>query len=311
VTTGDESAEPEAWRIVDEGWGRRAVDFATLSEPANCREYVTLHQRLGVGPDDRLLDIACGADLAVELAEARGARCAGIDASARLVAVARDRNPSADIRVGDMHALPWDDASFDVASSFRGIWGTTPGAVAEVRRVLAPGGRLGITVWCHIKRSPGAWALAPFTMASPPKVANQAAMVALGRPGVGEELLVDAGFVDIQRTEIAPSYGSSPTPPPMHARSRRPDPPSRPSRPSARKPSWRRRSPPPSTASATGCRFVLPSPSSATRLGSRRPPGAPVASTRRRRRVPASSRSWRRRPRCNVSTTRTSKRAGT
>jgi hypothetical protein len=27
------------WSTVDEGWGRKAVDFATLSEPANCREY--------------------------------------------------------------------------------------------------------------------------------------------------------------------------------------------------------------------------------------------------------------------------------
>ena len=37
--------------------------------------------------------------------------CAGIDASPRLVAVARDRNPDADLRVGDMHALPWDDGT--------------------------------------------------------------------------------------------------------------------------------------------------------------------------------------------------------
>jgi len=36
------------------------------------------------------------------------------------VAVARDRNPECDIRVGDMHALPWDPASFDVVTSFRG-----------------------------------------------------------------------------------------------------------------------------------------------------------------------------------------------
>ncbi len=198
----DESGSPGAWSLVDEGWGRRAADFATLSEPANCREYVALHQHLGVGPGDRLLDIACGAGLAVELAAARGATCAGIDASARLIAVARDRNPSADLRIGDMHALPWDDGNFDVATSFRGIWGTTPGAVVEAHRVLAPGGRLGITVWGHIKRSPGAWALSPFTMASPPKVANQAAMVALGRPGAGEELLAGVGFVDVHRTEI-------------------------------------------------------------------------------------------------------------
>ncbi len=127
-TSGDPSP---AWRQVDEGWGRRAVDFATLCEPANCREYVALHHHLGVGPGDRLLDMACGAGLAVELATAVGATCSGIDASPRLIAVARDRNPHADLRVGDMQDLPWPDASFDVVTSFRGIWGTTPDAVAE------------------------------------------------------------------------------------------------------------------------------------------------------------------------------------
>lgn len=188
--------------MVDEGWGRKAVDFATLSEPGNVREYVTIHQRLSVAEGDRLIDVACGAGLAIELASARGAVCAGIDASARLVAVARDRTPEADIRVGDMQALPWEDASFDVATSFRGIWRTTPGALAELHRVLAPGGRIGLTVWGHIKKSPGAWALAPFRMASTAKVDNQAAMVSLGRPGVGEEVLAGAGFVDIERVSV-------------------------------------------------------------------------------------------------------------
>jgi len=50
--------------MVDEGWGRRAVDFATLSEPGNCREYVAIHHRLGISEGDRLLDVACGAGLA-------------------------------------------------------------------------------------------------------------------------------------------------------------------------------------------------------------------------------------------------------
>lgn len=188
--------------MVDEGWGRLAVEFATLCEPTNCWEYVAMHQRLGVGPDDRLLDIACGAGLALELAALRGARCAGIDASPRLLAVAQDRSPDADLRVGDMQDLPWDDGSFDVATSFRGIWGTTPGAVVEAYRVLAPGGRIGLTVWGHIKASPGAWALAPFSLAAPPKVENQAAMVALGRPGAGEAFLQDAGFTDVERVDI-------------------------------------------------------------------------------------------------------------
>ena len=190
------------WTMVDEGWGRKVVDFATLSEPGNCREYVTMHHRLGVDAGDRLLDVACGSGLAIELARLRGASCSGIDASARLAAVARDRNPESDIRVGDMNALPWEPASFDVVTSFRGIWGTTPGAVAEIHRVLRPGGRAGITVWGHLKVSPGAWALAPFRLAEAAKVDNQAAMVSLGRPGAGEQLLASHGFLDVERVDV-------------------------------------------------------------------------------------------------------------
>ena len=194
--------DEDQWRGVDEGWGRQAVDFAALAEPSNAREYVTIHHRVGVGAGDRLLDIACGSGLALELAGLRGAQCAGIDASPRLIAVARDRNPDADLRVGDMNALPWEDDTFDVVTSFRGIWGTTPHAVAEALRVLAPGGRLGLTVWGHIKASPGAWAMVPFLLAEEPKVQNQAAMVALGRPGAGEALLADVGFTEIERIDV-------------------------------------------------------------------------------------------------------------
>ena len=190
------------WETVDQGWGRKAVDFSALSEPHNCREYVAVHHRLGVDAGDRLLDVACGSGLALELAGLRGASCSGIDASPRLVAVARDRNPECDIRIGDMHALPWDPASFDVVTSFRGIWGTTPEAVAEIYRVLRPGGRVGITVWGHLKASEGVWALAPLVLASAEKVGNQAVMVSLGRPGAGEQLLGSYGFADIERLDV-------------------------------------------------------------------------------------------------------------
>lgn len=191
-----------SWEMVDEGWGRRAVEFSTLSEPSACREYVAVHQRLGIGPGDRVLDVACGSGLALELATVRGAACAGIDASPRLVAVAADRNPDGDIRVGDMEQLPWDDESFDVVTSFRGIWGTTPAAVDEARRVLVPGGRLALTVWGNVGKSPGAWMLAPFLWATDDKVSHQADMVALGRPGVGEAFLAERGFDVDERFEI-------------------------------------------------------------------------------------------------------------
>ncbi len=190
------------WEMVDEGWGRRAVEFATLNEPSNCREYVAVHHRLAFGDGDRVLDVACGSGLSLELARIRGATCSGIDASPRLVAVARDRNPDCDIRVGDMQALPWEDDSFDVVTSFRGIWGTTPGAVVEARRVLVPGGRLAMTVWGNVGKSPGAWALAPLSWAREEQVRHQAEMVALGRPGVGESFLHERGFDVDERFEI-------------------------------------------------------------------------------------------------------------
>jgi SAM-dependent methyltransferase len=200
--TSKPDRDPNAWTLVDEGWGRRAVDFSTLSEPANCREYVALHHLLRIDAGDRLLDVACGSGLAIELARLRGARCAGIDASVRLIDVARFRNPESDVRVGDMHDLPWSDGAFDVVTSFRGIWGTTPDAVREINRVLRTGGRVGLTVWGHLKISPGVWALAPFRLAAEAKVDNQAAMVSLGRPGAGETLLGACGFVDVRRTQV-------------------------------------------------------------------------------------------------------------
>ena len=191
-----------SWRMVDEGWGRRAAEFATLWEPATCREYVALHHRLGLGAGHRLLDVACGSGLALELARVVGVTGAGIDASQRLVAIAQDRNPDFDIRVGDMQALPWDDESFDVVTSFRGIWGTTPAAVDEARRVLVDGGRLGITVWGNVGKSPGGWMLTPYLWATEEQVQHQADMVALGRPGIGEAFLDERGFDVAERFEI-------------------------------------------------------------------------------------------------------------
>jgi SAM-dependent methyltransferase len=187
------------WEMVDEGWGRKAADFASIAEPSNAREYVFVHSQLGLEPGERLLDIACGSGLAIELARMRGAECAGIDASRRLVEVAWDRNPGSDIRVGDMNTLPWDDESFDLATSFRGIWGTTPEALIDVRRVLRPGGRFAMTVWGNVSKSPGAWMFIPFLWAEEARIENQAQMVSLGRPGVGEAFLSDGGFEPEER----------------------------------------------------------------------------------------------------------------
>jgi hypothetical protein len=59
-------ANSPAWHTVDEGWGRKAVDYSVLSEPSNSREYVAVHHRLAVDAGDGLLDAACGSGLAME-----------------------------------------------------------------------------------------------------------------------------------------------------------------------------------------------------------------------------------------------------
>jgi SAM-dependent methyltransferase len=74
--------------------------------------------------------------------------------------------------------------------------------VDEAHRVLAPGGRLAITVWGNVGKSPGAWTMLPFRWATDAKVAHQADMVALGRPGVGERFLDERGFDVAERFEV-------------------------------------------------------------------------------------------------------------
>jgi ubiquinone/menaquinone biosynthesis C-methylase UbiE len=131
------------WQHVDVGWGRCAPEFAYLFENLHWREYLHLLDQTGVGLGTRYLDIACGSGLAVRLAYERGARVTGLDASARLAALAGARSPEADIQVGDMFAMPFPDHSFEVATSFRGIWGNCLDALREARRVVRPGGKWG------------------------------------------------------------------------------------------------------------------------------------------------------------------------
>jgi ubiquinone/menaquinone biosynthesis C-methylase UbiE len=135
------------WREAGEAWGNRAADWAYLWEPYARSANRAVFDQLAVAEGTRLLDIACGSGFAAHLASERGATVSGIDASAGLVTIARARTPNGDFRVGDMFALPFPDASFDAATSFNGIWKGCEGALLEARRVLVPGGRLGLTFW--------------------------------------------------------------------------------------------------------------------------------------------------------------------
>ena len=99
-----------------------------------------------VRPGDRVLDAACGTgDLAVIAAKA-GARVTGLDFSERMLERARRKAPELDWVRGDLLALPFSDASFDSATVGFGVRNVSDlaRAIAELRRVLRPGGRLAI-----------------------------------------------------------------------------------------------------------------------------------------------------------------------
>jgi demethylmenaquinone methyltransferase/2-methoxy-6-polyprenyl-1,4-benzoquinol methylase len=99
-----------------------------------------------VQPGDRVLDACCGTgDLAVAAARA-GGRVTGLDFSEPMLERARRKAPGLEWVRGDLMALPFDDAAFDAATVGFGVRNVEDleRAVRELRRVLRPGGRLGI-----------------------------------------------------------------------------------------------------------------------------------------------------------------------
>lgn len=115
---------------LDSGWKRRLVSMA---EPLAGR---------------RVLDLATGTgDIAFQAA-ARGARATGLDITQRMVEIAHLRasrlGGQARFLVGDMMALPFPDAHFDVVTTGYGLRNVPvlDGALREIVRVLRPGGVL-------------------------------------------------------------------------------------------------------------------------------------------------------------------------
>ena len=109
-----------------------------------------------IGPDDRVLDVGCGAGQttrdAARLAVAGSAL--GVDLSTAMLAVARTRAQDEGVRnVSFLHAdaqvHPFEPASFDLAISRTGtmFFGDPPAAHANIARALRPGGRLALAVW--------------------------------------------------------------------------------------------------------------------------------------------------------------------
>jgi ubiquinone/menaquinone biosynthesis C-methylase UbiE len=196
-----ETSTSHDWRTAGEAWGDRAADWAYLWEPYARSANVAVFDQLAVDDGTRLLDIACGSGFAAQVASERGAAVSGVDASERLVTIARARTPKGDFRVGDMFALPFPDASFDAATSFNGIWKGCEAALLEARRVLVPGRRLGLTFWGRFEHL----GLMPYFLKviELSESSHATANVEHGdTQNVIEDMLKDAGFERFERGTV-------------------------------------------------------------------------------------------------------------
>jgi SAM-dependent methyltransferase len=182
-----------------EVWGERAADWAELLEKADAPwlgpAYELVLDRL-VRADTRLLDVGCGSGRFCALAGARGARVAGIDATPELLAIARERNPGADLRHGDLQFLPWDDGTFDVVTGFNAFFYAADivAAFREAARVLRRGGRVALTAFGRPERCESTAALEYLAPMLPDFAVEDEDELPLERGGLSA---VEAGYLEI------------------------------------------------------------------------------------------------------------------
>ena len=116
---------------------------SVLSYGQDARWKQRLVREAEVRPSDRALDLACGTGDIAAAVTAAGAATVGLDITFRMLQLANAKRPSP-LVCGDMAALPFDTATFDLVTTGYGLRNVPDldAAIAEVARVLRPGGRL-------------------------------------------------------------------------------------------------------------------------------------------------------------------------
>ena len=215
------SFQPEAVRAFEHaGWQRAAARYTGTFAHATAPFIAPLLEAAGVSVDSQVLDVACGPGHVAAAAAARGAAAQGLDFSAAMVGIARNTYPGIAATEGDAEDLPYADGAFDAVVSNFGIHHVPrpEAAIAECKRVLAPGGRVAFTVWAAPADNI-AWSLVFDAIA---RHGNRAATDApppggsLNQPDHCLRLLEAAGFAD-RSAEIVPAEWPLPNAPALLA----------------------------------------------------------------------------------------------
>jgi arsenite methyltransferase len=134
--------------------GRLGRVVAALMNRGNRDLNARAIERLDVGSGARVLDLGFGGGLTFGPLLARGATVVGVDRAEDMVRAAADRHREAvaagrlEVHAGEVEALPLGDGAVDRVLTVNTVyfWPDLSRALAEVHRVLAPGGRLVIGI---------------------------------------------------------------------------------------------------------------------------------------------------------------------
>src|SRR5215470_2313301 len=131
-----------------QGWSHFAP-LEALTTPQAPR--LLRHAKVKAG--DRVLDVACGTGVVSISAARMGAKVTGLDLTPELLERARENARISRVEIefheGDAECLPFADSLFDVVvSQFGHIFAPRPElAIAEMLRVLKPGGTIAFSSW--------------------------------------------------------------------------------------------------------------------------------------------------------------------
>lgn len=177
--------------------------------PAHCeRRAQDLLDRVGVGPRERVLDVACGTGIVSRLAARRVGdlgRVVGVEFNPAMLEVARQVSAYYDpieYLEGDASALPVADRTFDVVVCQHAImfFPDREASVREMHRSLRPGGRVAVSVFRSAKFNPAFRHLigALEKHASPDAAAFMRSPFIMESVAQMRSLFESAGFVDIE-----------------------------------------------------------------------------------------------------------------
>ena len=131
-----------------EGWAHFAPLEALTTPPA-----AELVRRANPQAGQKVLDVACGTGVVAVTAARLGARVTGLDLTPELLDRARENARIAGVEIewrqGDAEQLPFADRTYDmVLSQFGHMFAPRPDvAIAEMLRVLKPGGTIAFSTW--------------------------------------------------------------------------------------------------------------------------------------------------------------------